>query len=354
MAKRHSLALAAMLFCLAAASTASAQTCTTDADCLQGFSCVVSGTSASTPCKGADCASTPPDDPIVYKSCQPKACSADADCGAGMVCHEETSTACSGSGGGPVCAPNGGCDAGPVTVMETCTTTSRKLCAFKWELPCNVDSDCGAEFICNPSVSGICSAGSGSAPPASTSGGTGGTAGTDSRANTAPAAVDASAPVCTTTTSFPGWCAPKATTCATNSDCPSGWTCTTAPMPEPAQTRGSQPANDGGAATPALFDAGATTTPAVKQCVGPYGYGYPTRGVTDGNGTGTSSSSGGTAGAGGGTSSPVPPAGSSAGGPTGTDYGPHGGCAVGPAHGGSAFALLGFAALLLAYRRRRA
>ena len=272
-----------------------------------------------------------------------------------MVCHEETSTACSGSGGSPVCAPNEGCDAGAVTVMETCTTTSRKLCAFKWELPCNADSDCGAEFTCNPSVSGICSSGSGSAPPASTSSGAAGTAGTDSRANTAPpAVVDASAPVCTTTSSFPGWCSPKATTCATNSDCPSGWTCTTGPMPEPAQTRGGLPASDGGAATPAPLDAGATTSPAVKQCVGPYGYGYPTRGVTDGKGMGTSGSAGGTAGAGGGTSSPVPPAGSSAGAATGTDYGPHGGCAVGPAHGGSAFSLLGFAAFLLLYRRRRA
>jgi len=243
--------------------------------------------------------------------------------------------------------------------METCTTTTQKLCAFKWQLPCNVDSDCGTEFTCNPTVSGICSAGSGSAPPArmgGSSAGTGGTAGTtasDTPADTAPpAAVDASAPVCTTTSSFPGWCAPKATTCAMDSDCPSGWTCTAAPAPEPAQTRGGLTAADGGAASPTLVDAGAATSPpVVKMCVGPYGYGYPTRGTNDaGKGTTTI----GTGGAGGGTSSPVPPAGSSAGGPTGTDYGPHGGCAMAPAHGGSAFALLGFATLLLAYRRRRA
>ncbi len=353
MAKRHFLALATMVFSLAAASTASAQTCTSDGDCLQGFSCVVSGTSASPPCKGADCAPPTTTDPVVYKSCQPKACSADSDCGVDMVCHEETSTGCSGGGSRPACAPNTDCDAGVVTVTETCTTTSHKFCAFKWQLPCNADSDCGAAFTCNPSVSGTCSGGFGTASPASTSGGAAGTAGTDSRANSAPPdAVDASAPVCTTTSSFPGWCAPKATTCATNSDCPSGWTCTTVPGPAPAQTRGSVPASDGGASAPALLDAGAPTSPMpVQQCVGPYGYGYPMGGATDGRGTSTST--GGTAGAGGGAPS-VPPAGSAAGGPTGTDYGPHGGCAVGPAHGGSAFALLGFAALLLAYRRRRA
>ena len=38
----------------------------------------------------------------------------------------------------------------------SCTTTSQKLCAFKWQVPCSADTDCGEGFVCHPSVSGGC------------------------------------------------------------------------------------------------------------------------------------------------------------------------------------------------------
>src|SRR5207244_3236717 len=34
---------------------------------------------------------------------------------------------------------------------------------------------------------------------------------------------------CTTTSTFPGYCTPKAATCTTNADCPMSWTCTETP-----------------------------------------------------------------------------------------------------------------------------
>jgi hypothetical protein len=323
---------AAVLFtAIGLAAPASAQTCTSDKDCPQSYSCVTSGvltppTPACPP--NADCAKLAVDgsaEQITIMTCEPKTCSADTDCGAGMVCHSQTEESCSGGGGARSCAPNTKCDAGVVTMTSTCTTTTTKLCAFKWQLPCSVNADCGDGFTCEPSASITCS-GSGSAGSGgSTTGGTGhaSAGGASTGAPSAPidggsepVRVDAAPqPVrvdgatvaiidggtvssCTTMSSFPGYCSLKVTTCATDGDCPSAWKCTdvstavgvTAGAPTGAPT-GVPPATGGAPAI--LADAGVA-----KACESPLGggYGYPLRGDSS---TGTAPQANGAGGTGG-------------------------------------------------------
>ncbi|MFL5307049.1 MAG: hypothetical protein ACJ8F1_17665 [Polyangia bacterium] len=329
--------LSAATFCLLAFAGArvSAQSCNTDTDCPQSYACVASGTSTSPACKGTGCpADAAASEPVVYKSCQPKACAIDADCGTGMVCFEHKVTSCAGSGF--ACAANTKCDAGPVMTTETCTTTSEKLCAFKWQVPCNADSDCGDRFVCQPSVSGGCGT-SGHAVSAGPNGVT-----------TSPPAADAGAPDCPTTTSFPGSCTPKATTCTADTECPSGWTCTALGTPEPVTGAGSPTsvAVDVAATSPAdSVDADRAQT---KLCIGPLGAGEPTRGGVDvathqGSDAATSPTSAGGGATGGTTGGANASSGSSS-----------GGCSIAPVRAGdSALMLLGFTTVALAVVRRR-
>ena len=348
----RSLFAATTFFLLAlAGSRASAQTCGADTDCPQGFVCVVSGTSTAPACKGPDCpADAGAGDPIVYKACQPKDCATDADCGTGMVCYAQKSTACTGGGGSVSgCAANTQCDAAVVvTTTETCTTTTRNICAFKWQLPCSADTDCGDGFVCQPNVSSCGSSSSvgASAPADPTS---------------PPPSFDAGAPECPTVAAFPGWCSPKSATCAANSDCPGGWTCTTIGTPEP--VRGVGASTPVGGPEPAdAVDAGGATT---KICVGPFGEGAPTRGIDVGT-TGDASNTG-HQGTDPGAPSPQAPGGAT-GGTTGAATGgttggasassgtAGGGCAIAPARsGGSALLAMGLevVGLVLARRRRR-
>ena len=354
------LSAAAFSLLAFAGARAGAQTCTADTDCPQSYLCVVSGTSTPPACKGTDCpADTGAAEPVIYKSCQPKDCATDADCGAGMVCYDEKTTTCSGGGSATSgCAPNTKCDAGLVvtTTPETCTTTSHKLCAFKWQVPCSADTDCGDGFVCQPSVSGGCGTSSRSGVSGST-GSAGGTAGSTSGGGSGPVAVDAGAPDCTTVTSFPGSCTPKATTCAADAVCPSGWTCTAIGTPQPVSGTGTgTPVRGTTTATaPAeSVDAGGSTTK--KICIGPFGAGAPTRGGID-VGTGGEVTNTGHQGTGG-AAPPTGPGSSATGGTTGNATGAGkasgGGCAVAPARPGrSALLLMGFAAVGLALARRR-
>ena len=358
MTKMNRLLFAATFFLLGlAGSRASADSCSADTDCPQSFACVVVGTSTAPACKGTGCpADGAAPDPVVYKACEPKACASDADCGTGMVCYEQKTTSCSGSGGSTSgCAANTKCDAGPIITMtaETCTTTTRNVCAFKWQLPCNADSDCGDAFVCQPSVSGGCS--TSSRGVSSTSGGTGG--GASSGSSSSPPAVDAGAPECQTTTSFPGACRAQATTCTGDSECPSGWTCTAIGTPVPVTGVGAPVSvrGDASAATPAdSADAGGSTT---KICIGPFGAGEPTRGGVDvGNGGETTTGSGHQ-----GTGGSIPPAsaggdatGGTTGGASASPGSSGGGCAVVPIRArGSALLMLGLATVGLVLVRRR-
>jgi MYXO-CTERM domain-containing protein len=333
--------VAAAAAVLAIATTASAQTCTQDKDCPQGFTCQSTVVNVAEPdCKpGTECVR--PDGSAtttVVMSCEPKMCAGDADCGAGMVCYAQTSTACSGGATAPACAPNTPCDAGaPVKMEEMCTTTTRKICAFQWQLPCNADSDCGAGFTCKPNVSGVCSGGG----SAGSGGGTGGSAGGGSVPQPPPSDAGAFAPpMCMTTTSYPGYCAPKVTTCTADSDCPANWKCETSP-----ETPVSSGPGTGAPIAPPAPDAG--TAPATKTCVSPFA--PPTRGGVGEETSDPNTGKGGSAPVD--TSPPTPPPASG----TATPSKSSGGCSLGAGAGSASLGLVLAAVLgaLVARRRRR-
>jgi MYXO-CTERM domain-containing protein len=238
------------------------------------------------------------------------------------------------------------------TTTETCTTTTRKLCAFKWQLPCNADIDCGDGFVCQPSVSGGC----GSASRGVSTGPFGAGGAASGGSSSSPPAVDAGAPECQTVPSFPGWCRTKATTCTADTECPSGWTCTAIGTPTPLTGIGASTSvrGDASAASPTdSVDAGGSST---KICIGPFGVGAPTRGTVD-VGTGGETTNTGHQGSGG-TTPPASTGSSATGGTTGganaSSHPSDGGCAVAPPRAGdSAFLLFGLAAVGLGLIRRR-
>ncbi len=331
-------------------SLGSAQTCSSNADCVKGMTCQVSavsgtsgsgntaapGTAPACP-KGATCdvavpaPSPPPPPPVDIMTCEPAPCQSDADCGMDMVCYSETSESCVSSGSSGSCPANTKCDLAPPT-PPSCTKTTISACAYKWQLPCNADSDCGADFVCNPSVGGTCSSsGTGVSAPGATGTSSGGTTGGGGSASGAGGAAVSARPAvaptppdkmdggavtsdptttCTTTTSFPGYCQPKATTCKVDSDCPAVWTCVSitteiapAGVATPSGGAVAGPAVDGGAGTGGAVTGGAkalppTILPAVTTmaCQPPYSSGF--RGTSKGSPEVTSGSAAGTPGAG--------------------------------------------------------
>jgi hypothetical protein len=309
-------ALGAVSFFFAAVgliAPAAAQTCKADGDCPQGYTCVSEGvtTEPAPACPpNADCARLAVDGSVSTGTiliCEPKTCSVDSDCGAGLVCHDQVSGGCSGGVAQVICAPGTPCDAGtPTKTDPSCTTTTTKQCAFKWELPCNAAADCGDGFTCQPSVAIGCSAGSADGGGGTFSSGGGSSSSgaalfPDSGANApTPPAVDAGTPPnCTTTTSFPGTCEPKATTCAVDTDCPALWKCTSIALPEPVSAGATS--GDAAAIAPVPGGKGVATDAGVEMvCVSPlggYGYAEPgetsTGGVPNTAGTGAANADGG-------------------------------------------------------------
>jgi MYXO-CTERM domain-containing protein len=348
---------------LAAAGTASAQTCAKDSDCPQGLAC--HSTTVTNP-SGPDCPPNtdcpkPPDAPpsgTVVMSCEPKSCSTDADCGGGdMVCHSQTSTACSGGAVAPrpSCPPNTKCDAGPpVKTEDNCTTTTVKQCAFKWQLPCNVHADCGVGFLCKPTEIGTCTGSAGSGTSGSS--GSGGAAGGGSAGAPRPAAdpvapppSDAGAPMCTTTTSYPGYCQPTVTSCVADSDCPANWKCLDQASDTPV-SGGPAPGTGAGFAPPRNEDAG--TTALAKTCQSAFA--QPARDSKGETTSGGSGASGGSTGNGNGSGGTPPPATPGPGTPTGSMAKGGGGCSIdaGATSSGASLVLMMAVGLLIARRRR--
>ncbi len=272
-------------------SAAAAQSCTADGGCAKGFECKVVEVpcAAAVPsCKpGQDCPATPiACEPQTYTECVPGSCSTDSDCSAGMVCHEEVTAACAGSGS--VCRPGADCDELPPVTSE-CTTTTTRSCVAQWTLPCTGDASCGEGFTCvaDPDSCG-CSAG---APVSESGGGSTGSVAPSPPNSGAEALPAPEAPDCTCTPSTTKHCEAKTITCAADSDCPSAWTCVETGV-------GSGDACPSGVAT-ALADGGVIAQPAPacdvaapppstsKQCVPPYG---SYSGVKDGNAVGLPSS----------------------------------------------------------------
>ncbi|MBN2573916.1 MAG: hypothetical protein JXP73_05065 [Deltaproteobacteria bacterium] len=231
--------LSAIATTLMAPGLAIAQTCTSDADCAKGLSCQEDPTiaTAAVVCSivdgGTVCTEVVGPQLPATKSCQAAPCASDADCGPDMVCFSQTYTTCTGGTPETVrCEPGTECPDPPVPDPVTCADTTVSYCAYRWEMPCNTDADCGAGFTCKPNVIGVCSGSSGSASggTAEDSVGTGGASGSSEPPAPPSEGIDAGeAPVitCTTVESYPGYCQANAVACAADSDCPSGWTCVT-------------------------------------------------------------------------------------------------------------------------------
>lgn len=359
---RLSLSFGALAIVLASASTVRAQTCKDTTECPQGFVCeryatpippaAVDGgaapTASDTP---ASSGATVPADfapPTSGGACRPAPCANDSQCGAGMVCLSSKTSECTAPA--IACAPGSKCDLPAPSCVDKIVST----CAYKWQLPCNTDLDCGANFVCNPVTTGSCSGGSGTATP-----------GTNASDPGAGAPQDLRAPIppdqCTTTTSFPGYCQPKAATCTADSECPAAWTCkviatttpvTDGPAPAPAVDAGTTSSQGGGngssagVAPPQSLPRPPEET--AKVCVSPLGYGGTAsrddKPVDTGNpGTGNPEPQ----------TPNVPPTGKPATGESADDS-PKAGCAVGGGAGSSlALVALGMVGIALARRRRK-
>lgn len=171
--------------------------------------------------------------------CERAACDTDADCGDSMVCHTFTATCATEPM--PTCPPGAECD---VPEPMPCEATEYSQCTPRSELPCEVDSDCGEGFDCEPST--ICTCGGGMATPGMEpgAGGEGGSGSSSGSGNLVAApSTDAappptstgggSAPLppsdCTCEPSGTNYCQMKTIACEANSDCPADWSCIESP-----------------------------------------------------------------------------------------------------------------------------
>jgi hypothetical protein len=371
-----SAALSVVAVLVAAPGLARAQVCSSDADCKAGTTCQVNEVPTAKPgCAGPDCpvatdtAIVAPD--AVSKACAPAPCQTDADCGgAGMVCHTEVFAACSGGTAAP-CATGEKC-AAPVPSTTTCTETKVSLCTYKWQLPCNGDTDCGDGFTCAPTVTGMCSgssgtgtaSGGGTSPSGGPTPATGGSSGSGTATDLpAPIGPDGGSPsdppTCTTTTTFPGYCQAKTTVCVTDADCPAAWSCASQSVVVPASTTTGTPTTSGGSGSaggtsgvsrPEGGDSAgvpADLVPNVKVCQPPTA--FPVRATaTDGTGS-KQGPGGGTTTTGSDVATPAPTAAESG-------HASGSGCAIAGASSGAAsfFSLAGLAlAVGLVLRRFR-
>ena len=320
--------LALALFSLAARPAHAQSTCSTDTDCVKGWTCQVSGGSscASPACppgekceeQASDCAN------VEFKSCQPGACHADSDCAEGMVCYTHTESNC---------APSA-CASGQVCPAPSCEPKTESACVPRYVLPCTTASDCGAGFQCESAGEQCACSGSAGTPDGAGDGGT---------------PVPAPEPSCICEPSKELRCHAASVSCDEDSDCTAGWSCAvfgsstdcaSTPASEPNSGSGAQ---DGGAAAPDC-----RPSVDVKQCVPPY---YAL--VRDAKGIAQDSAGNPTSGVGEGSfdNAALPPSAES-----GSDGATSsGGCSL--AHGSrtnSALAVLGVLGLFGALRRRRA
>ncbi len=248
--------------------------CATDADCVKGWACQVTGSSgcANACAPGQDC--PPADCPVQdTKSCVPGPCTGDSDCASGMVCY----TAQIGCDSTPPCAAGSDC------TQPDCVPKTESACIPRYDAPCKADADCGAGFSCLADQSDCGCASAGSAPGNSADGGSA----------APPPPVDCGCPPATTSS-----CHALPVTCASAADCASGWTCESMPTPTCAVSEPAKPPPaDGGTPTPAQ-DAGIDPCPppppAIKLCVPPYyslgggSLGIPGSTTGEANGTPTS------------------------------------------------------------------
>ncbi len=111
--------------------------------CPKGFSC----NEAPSACPAVFC-DDPADCPACEGSavffCAPDACASDADCAAGALCAPQLTLECPP----PAASGPGYVSSATAPTPYECTSSTPHLCTPRWQLPCDVDSDCGSGFLC--------------------------------------------------------------------------------------------------------------------------------------------------------------------------------------------------------------
>jgi hypothetical protein len=236
-------ASAVLALALLVTGRASANECSTSADCDKGFECQEVGVSDCT-APAPDCppntdckpAAPEPCAPQALMECVPAACNIDSDCGAGMVCHDWTQVCPSVGCACPSNQPDCSCD------VPACEPSTEKLCTPKYVLPCTAAADCGTGFTCEEIIAGSCSGSSGSGGGADPVPPSEGRPLPPEGAAGAPADVPAGGPLppdCTSEPTGEFMCVPQRITCDSDAECLAGWTCV-------ADGNVSAPACDGG------------------------------------------------------------------------------------------------------------
>ncbi len=212
---RYIIPLMALVL-LAMPARAQETSCSTDADCPDGTSCVLSPCARPACFPDGECPEVP--DCVPVGVCQEApwngACSTDADCPAGFTCDvvevpcavdacPPCTCACPAEG---ECPP---CECPPCDVPEPgCTPTTASYCQYHAR-ECAGDADCHAGWECK--VQEACIDSGCACPPCIPDG--------ECLPCDCP---ETSQPTCTSAGS---WCQPKATPCSTDADCPAEFEC---------------------------------------------------------------------------------------------------------------------------------
>lgn len=207
--------------------------CTTNADCGEGFECIVESGEAcsSAPCApGEACDEEPVCEPYEYSYCayDLQECATDTDCTDGFVCYSYSYESCVGND--LPCASEGEC---PEPEPAVCETIEEAYCVPPYVAPCEVDADCGDGFACVEAQSCGCGGSGGTdAPPVpgedgGSSGSSDGSEGEPGDAGTPDEPGDRDVPEddCGCEPAGEFYCEPQVVECATDSDCPAEWTC---------------------------------------------------------------------------------------------------------------------------------
>lgn len=198
--------------------------CTSDADCGEGFLCIA----APIACAAPDCPAGPEGDECrelascddaqsegyCHEDFRPASCDTDADCGEGDVCERFVYEECTGTVSPCESDPAGNvmCDDPPLGPDEECTIVEDAFCIPRYAASCDVDDDCGPGFTCEALEACSCSGSSGAME-----GGEGDSEGTDAN--------DGAEDGCVCEPTDERYCALQDLPCESDEECPAGLVC---------------------------------------------------------------------------------------------------------------------------------
>lgn len=227
----HSLvATAALLLASLAPRVALAQSsCSDDSECEQGFECTVvgaSGCDAAAPaptCPPGESCELPEPQPCEtteLRACTPAACTSDAQCADGMVCHSWIEGCAKSSCACPSDMPDCTCDPQPACEPDTVSQ-----CTPRYMLPCQQAADCGPGFSCEQQeVPCACGGGSAGTPTPGAGAGAGFAPPEGAGGQSSGAPLPYPEP-CVCEPSNVYVCVAQVIECTSDAACPAGWAC---------------------------------------------------------------------------------------------------------------------------------